>query len=630
MKRLDVNFEYLSIETVCLYLFRKIILMAVVLMGLHVSAQDYVLTVKTIAELQAINPSALGTTNAVFVQGYWSPGDRGGGTFRWDGSSSATQDYGRYFTSPFTTGRWTRLLNGEAANVKMWGARGDAQGFSPTLMASATDDTVAIQNALNACAGQFWCTELVFPAGFYKVTDTLVCSAHLLVIRGEGGRMTKLVMQYGVAKDIFRTQNYNTVMNNGYIAYGQYDEWLRIDDIEFRFASSTGGATASGNATNTALGICFPQEGNTIKNFSTMGGGYGIRCLGGGNGAPAAFRDVVCSEAAVAGICIEPAPGTSVCGGEVSIVGLTGDYFVTTENTATLLKFVNYVGVASVQNLNAEGYYGGGVIQHKFPEPASGWSWNTPMGLLTIKSSTCNLSSTNGFLVLNGGKRTASVTIENVNIYGGVHLIVDNVSGRNVRPTDGRAEGLSQGLCRMPVQYEGFNAGNSVPGDNHGSRLVIGGNLTYSFIPPTNGWYRVLRNGPINKVGGRLVINGRNDSTEFSVQVPYGGSSGAQISVIRPTIDNGNYRPYVTKARAGCYESVAADGARGFVDIYVERLGTTGDWVTDQIVLSYPMDGQGINDNFPALLTPTAPLTSILPAGDTVLYQCVTNSLTQY
>jgi len=82
--------------------------------------------------------------------------------------------------------------NRQCQNV---GAKGDINGgvLTPAYVAAANDDTVAIQNALNACpgwgnSGGFWAAELLFPAGFYKVTRTLVAHADILRIRGESAR----------------------------------------------------------------------------------------------------------------------------------------------------------------------------------------------------------------------------------------------------------------------------------------------------------------------------------------------------------------------------------------------------------------------------------------------------------
>jgi hypothetical protein len=152
---------------------------------------QYTMTVTNIAELKSLNVATVTGDEvaldrpAVHVLGYYSQGDRGGGWFEWDPNASATPDGGLYIaTNGWTTGngRWVRRLNGEVANVKMWGAMGNIQDGAEILsvVSAAHDDTTNIQNAINAVAdgktasGSLLPQELLIPAGWYKVTDTLV------------------------------------------------------------------------------------------------------------------------------------------------------------------------------------------------------------------------------------------------------------------------------------------------------------------------------------------------------------------------------------------------------------------------------------------------------------------------
>ena len=144
-------------------------------------------------------------------------GDRGGGMFEWDPNASATPDDGFYIaTNGWTTGngRWVRQLNGEVANVKMWGAMGNINSgvLGLGFVSSAHDDTTNIQNAINAIGGalapggSFQPGELLIPSGWYKVTDTIIL-LNLIRLRGEYSRMSHIVMPYGVNKDIIQTYN---------------------------------------------------------------------------------------------------------------------------------------------------------------------------------------------------------------------------------------------------------------------------------------------------------------------------------------------------------------------------------------------------------------------------------------
>src|ERR1041385_8924263 len=113
------------------------ILIAVTWLGLLSNAfaiLQWPLTVTNIAELKSLSVQDVKNAESayvssinpvVFVMGYYTSGDRGGGPFEWQGDCTATPDGGRYITTNGWTsgaGRWVRMLNGETANVKMWGA----------------------------------------------------------------------------------------------------------------------------------------------------------------------------------------------------------------------------------------------------------------------------------------------------------------------------------------------------------------------------------------------------------------------------------------------------------------------------------------------------------------------------
>src|SRR5689334_4444951 len=67
------------------------------------------LTVTNIAELKgvhifdAITAESGGYSPVIFVMGYYTPGDRGGGAFEWNPNCSQADDGGRYIT----TNGWT-------------------------------------------------------------------------------------------------------------------------------------------------------------------------------------------------------------------------------------------------------------------------------------------------------------------------------------------------------------------------------------------------------------------------------------------------------------------------------------------------------------------------------------------
>ncbi|HWV66809.1 hypothetical protein, partial [Chitinophaga sp.] len=84
-----------------------------------------------------------GTTDGdlVYLLGYTSRGDGGGGTFYWDSTSGLTDNGGTIFeVSPSNPGRWIRNIDGNIINVLWFGASGNP----------AHDSTTALQKAVAA------------------------------------------------------------------------------------------------------------------------------------------------------------------------------------------------------------------------------------------------------------------------------------------------------------------------------------------------------------------------------------------------------------------------------------------------------------------------------------------------
>jgi hypothetical protein len=245
--------------------------------------------------------------------------------------------------------------------------------------------------------------------------------------------------------------------------------------------------------------------------------------------------------------------------------------------------------------------------------------------------------TTYDFLVLKGGQRSPSVLMDNINLSGVRYMIRDQVTGRNVRPPDAPGLGLAQAVCRLPTEYEAVNSydgTNTVPNyvPNRASRLVIGNTAIYSFVPPSNGWYRIMGMATgVPRIGGNVIVSSLFESSAFEVDVlATGGSTAAQINVTRPTSDNGgSFSPYVTQVRAGAFAD--PNGNRWpFVDINVSQLRTDA-FDGGLITLGCNIfDNSNLLSSYGRiqLLTPTAALTRIVPHGCTLL-QCVTNSLTR-
>jgi hypothetical protein len=579
--------------------------------GIHASENP--IAVQTISELRGLDMTGITNRAVALALGYYNVGDRGGGTFQWNPSSTEVDDGGGTLTNSLNrVGRWKRVLIGEVPNIRMWGAKGN--WWWNAVDTQAHDDTAAITNAIKACYANS-CAELLFPQGTYKVTDTIVFD-RWLHLRGENAGRCTLKMPVGIQKDILRTANANKSLKGELI---DWDHELIVENLRLAFD----GTESDRNTNNAALVICRPGEAHSIRNVLTFNGAFGIRCLG--VGAPGLkVRDCSFFGSAIAGISVEGlvlANGTTWdVGGIVSLIGISGDNrYSNTATNASLFRFHNCRPTVSIADFKAEASWAGGLISYHIGPAGTRLD---VLGSLTIRGGTWNGTENLGFpldlVVLKGGTpRTASVLIDQpVNLYNVRYLIRDEVTGRNIDSDVQIWSGLAQTVVKMPTAYEG-HLEQSHPDPDNGqkrSQLVIGQTAFVRFLPPeTNRWYRIIAG--FRSSQGKLVVSaGYEESAEFHFRAFPGGTNSATIDVTRHAKYRGTLPPPVTKARSGVFRRNSADWP--YVDIYVERVSATNR--TGRITVSYDLNGtDGWIDGIIPLLAPTIPVSSALPPGNT-------------
>jgi hypothetical protein len=549
------------------------------------------ITVPTIAALRNVDVSALTNDTTALVIDYYLPGEvvhhggwethgRGGGFFRWRAGNLTPDDGGRFIApnAYSSDGRWERMLNGAVANVKMWGAKGDGE--------TNAIDTIAFQKAVDACVFP-WTSELLVPAGTYILTNTIVFR-NTLHLRGEGMlNNTMIFMPSSFGKDIFRTSNANSALKGGIhgtndVFYNvddeliDYDHGLIVEELQIAFLEST--ETMS---TNAILVLSRPGEAMTLRNLMLGGGGYGIRCLG--VGTPGLrVNNVSVGYQTVAGISIESLvlDDGSLAGGFgcASLATVSGDCFSQNKSqTSSLIRLYRCTPNVTITDFKAEGEFGAGVIRYELPPDVNS---HDAMGILKIKGGTYNGTASYGsphdLVVLSGDTntlRTASVSIEGINVSGCKNLIRDEITGRNVEADVDLYSGSAQTACRLPIHYEGTVA-QGYDGDTNAflgtSRLVMG-QTAYSYLYATNtGWYRVMMPLTIGHthIAGKLVISSYGkESTELQIDVTPGFSAGPSITVSRASL--GSTTPIVTQARAFWWWSSPINTYWAGVDIKV-------------------------------------------------------------
>lgn len=125
--------------------------------------------VDSVADLKALTGADV--TNMVYVLGYYTPGDMGGGLYFWNSSDTTTTNSGSAFYQSGSTaaGRWLLKHNG-TVSVCQWGAKVD----------NSQDDQPQIQNLFNTVAVDATRTIKVieWPFGTCKLNGSPLILAH--------------------------------------------------------------------------------------------------------------------------------------------------------------------------------------------------------------------------------------------------------------------------------------------------------------------------------------------------------------------------------------------------------------------------------------------------------------------
>jgi hypothetical protein len=135
----------------------------------------------TMADLRALSAPIAATI--VHLLGYRTTSDGGGGVFRWDAGSTLPDDGGLTIIpngSP-TQGRWRRVTSGPV-NIRCFGASPDA---------TSSQNSASIQKAIDSLPGSGGM--VLFPAGVYRVADTIRVMRNNVALLGEGVDATTLL-----------------------------------------------------------------------------------------------------------------------------------------------------------------------------------------------------------------------------------------------------------------------------------------------------------------------------------------------------------------------------------------------------------------------------------------------------
>lgn len=597
----------------------------------NIPSSGVIINVDSIKQLRSLNITGINNHSIVNVKSYYDDSEsfsnisdqrtryEGGGLFFWDNINAYPDDSGRFIAASCSpgTGRWTRIIQGEIPTPHMWGAKGDARqaidGTSGNYILGS-DDTIPIQNALNACKST-WAGTLRFPGRAYKISDTLIWDAQQTQIIGDGCINSSIIyMKENVQKDILWStgwayvSGWNLSPSNPAPNGGSYAaDAPKIKDIAIGYGGNTNlrGSVYNGfnvaNTGNSVITMVVVGETNLIQGCHFFGGKYNLRIMGGSPG----LRVYGTTFGAIgeANISLESFP-SQVSGaggwqpvrqlgaGMLSMIDCSCDYNALNsgEGGFAVVKVHNggYQNIY-IKNQKMEGDFPGGVVYCIKPSGYNGDFNHVEINGLNWNATTQDHAIDQSVVIISGedSSVTSSVNVSLKNLY--IQSVPNLIKDYILSDTTGLPY-----ILKSNNWYAGFPYyNNSDPINHYGYKSSFAGyqgqNWTASnvsdlrtitcqtkFQPLNTGWYRIAMGKgessmlfnekyKISYYWGNYDVKAELDLSESPRKI-FLSSSSSTYGVSSNTTKNP-----LTRARL-FVDNTIPNGPSAFLDVFVDTL----------------------------------------------------------